>query len=219
MPKKKENKKASIKRKSKKKSIKLPVIHISGVSGAGKTTLGYRLLDEYKDKIVIYNVDGIRRQFMLDTGTIETDSFDKKLIERYIHKLMKNVKVPIIFIGINGHGKWSRENRDNYVFFNVNSTHNFCIDIDEKTLIRQKCHRFLDSVRSTYMTSLQTHSLINSNDIFIRYIANDLLNSCDLERIVDMNKIWINYYKKNKYKFMSANDTYDSVKVIIDKFL
>ena len=88
-----------------------------------------------------------------------------------------------------------------------------------KTLIGQKCHRFLDSVRSTYMTSLQTHSLINSNDIFINNIANELLNSCYLERIVDMNKIWINYYKKNKYKFMSADDTYDSVKVIIDKFL
>ena len=40
------------------------IIHISGVSGAGKTTLGNKLTEQFKNKIVVKDIDDLRRDFI-----------------------------------------------------------------------------------------------------------------------------------------------------------
>ena len=40
------------------------IIHISGPSGSGKTTLGNKLKNEFKNKIVVKDLDDLRDEFI-----------------------------------------------------------------------------------------------------------------------------------------------------------
>lgn len=40
------------------------IIHISGPSGAGKTTLGNKLKEKFKNKIVVKDLDDLRNEFI-----------------------------------------------------------------------------------------------------------------------------------------------------------
>jgi len=79
------------------------IIHISGASGSGKTTLGNKLKEEYGNKIIVKDIDDLRREFIEDYyGNMKFDIIDMSEYQLYIDKFVKNNSLkPLIFVGLN----------------------------------------------------------------------------------------------------------------------
>jgi adenylylsulfate kinase-like enzyme len=211
----KSNKSKSKKTKSN-KSINIPVIHISGPSGAGKSYMGRKLYDIYKNKILVYDTDVLNKDFILKTyKTLDTKEFNIKSMEKYIHRLITDAKVPVIFTGIGSYAWLDKDEKYQYKYYNISATHKFFIDIDIETLIKQKCRRFLNQV--TYMYA--DDEISNNNEVFMNSIVHNTHNSCDKIRNDYSYNGWTRDHKQKKFKFMAPKQIFKEVKTIIDKFI
>ena len=78
------------------------IIHISGVSGAGKKTLGNKLTEQFKNKIVVKDIDDLRRDFIKKYyGNKKFDIIDKVEYQKYIDNFVKkHASKPLIFVGL-----------------------------------------------------------------------------------------------------------------------
>jgi adenylate kinase family enzyme len=159
------------------------IIHISGVSGAGKTTLGNKLKDQIKDKIVVKDIDDLRRDFIKKYyGDKKFDIIDKVEYQKYIDNFVKkHSSKPLIFVGLNNMPWWHINH-----YYDMHSTHNFFIDLDDETIIKQKCKRLLD-----WATDEEEMKMLVSN-----------------------NK-WIKDYMNQGYKFMSRENIFKNVSKIL----
>ncbi len=62
-------------------NITYMIIHICGVSGSGKTTLGLKLKEQFKNKIIVKDIDDLRREFIEEHYKNEKfDIIDKDVI-------------------------------------------------------------------------------------------------------------------------------------------
>ena len=79
------------------------IIHISGVSGAGKTTLGNKLKEQFKNKIVVKDIDDLRTEFIKKYyDNKKFDIIDKEEYQIYINNFIKkHSSKPLIFVGLN----------------------------------------------------------------------------------------------------------------------
>jgi uridine kinase len=79
------------------------IIHISGVSGSGKTTIGNKLKKQFKKQIIVKDIDDLRREFIEDYyGNMKFDIIDMSEYQLYIDKFVKNNSLkPLIFVGLN----------------------------------------------------------------------------------------------------------------------
>ena len=49
----------------------MSIIHVSGPSGSGKTCLGNKLKEYFKSKIIVKDIDDLRRDFIKKTMVIK----------------------------------------------------------------------------------------------------------------------------------------------------
>ena len=183
------------------------IIHICGASGSGKTTLGKKLKDKFKNKIVVKDIDDLRVEFIKDFyGNKKWNIIDKDAYQKYIDNYIHKIKKPLIFVGLNTMPWWHKNH-----YYNLYSDHNFYIELDNETIIKQKCIRYLRGLENIENDKRAMNDLIHNNEMFIKIITNNIKNECNLKKIIKMNNKWNKDYKDQDYIFMSRTNIYKQV--------
>ena len=184
------------------------IIHICGASGAGKTTLGNKLQEKYGNKIVVKDIDELRANFIKEHyGNKNWKIIDKDAYQNYIDNYIDKINKPLIFVGLN-HMPWWHKN----LYYNMHSTHNFFIQLDNPTIIKQKCTRYLtEELTNITKDKIAMNDMIHNSKKFISIITNNVKRECNAAEIIQYNNKWNKDYKKQGYKFMSRENIYKSV--------
>ena len=194
------------------------VIHISGASGSGKTTLGNKLKEHFKGKIVVKDLDNLRSEFEKKrySNTYNLEEFDSDGYQAFLDQYILSIKKPLILVGLN-HMFWF--NKD--LYYNVHSTYNFYIDVDDMLIVKQKCIRFLTDELPDMVTKNESiiRDITEENPKFVRLIKENIERECGTKETLKLNRMWKKDYKKQGYTFMSREDIYKSIVTILNKTL
>jgi septum formation inhibitor-activating ATPase MinD len=185
------------------------IIHISGVSGSGKTTIGNKLKKQFKKQIIVKDIDDLRREFIEDYyGNMKFDIIDMSEYQLYIDKFVKNNSLkPLIFVGLNNMPWWHSNH-----YYDMHSTYNYFIDLDDITIIKQKCKRLLLDLANS---ERDMDYLVNNNIKFIKNVSNAIAEECNLKKTIKQNNKWRKYYEKHNYNFMSRENIFKNVSKIL----
>ena len=185
------------------------IIHISGPSGSGKTYMGNKLKKNFKNKIVVKDLDELRDEFIKSYyGEKKWTYINVSKYQKYINDyITKHNKKPIIFVGLNDNTIFGRNKE---LYYNVHSNYNFYIHIDDNIIIEQKCERFILE-ELPEMVKHEKKDITENNQFFIKQITKKLKQECSAKQTIKMNKSWEKDYQKMKYIFMSRDDIYKEV--------
>jgi adenylate kinase family enzyme len=194
------------------------IIHISGASGSGKSYLGKKLSELFGDRIIIKCIDDLRVDFMKQHyGDSERYIIDKdayqEFINRYVEQEKKKDK-PLIFVGINNnpYPSWQKD-----IYYSFHSNYNFYIDIDNNTLVKQKCVRYLtEDLKDITNDKIAMDDLLNNNEKFIRVLCEGIKRECDIKEIVKYSNKWKNDYETQGYVIASSDEIYKKVVDILN---
>lgn len=191
------------------------IIHISGASGAGKTTLGNKLKDDFGDQIVVKDLDDLRMEFVnffyggykniRKNDKLEKESnfkWNSEKYQEYIDEFINDQTKPIVFVGLN-HMFWF----DKDLYYNLYANYKFYIDIDLDLIFEQACRRFINQYFVEYQDYL-IRKLIKNNKKAIEMTIEQFSLICNYEDHIKQYKIWENDYRNQKYEFMSREDIY-----------
>lgn len=197
------------------------IIHISGPSGAGKTTIGNKLKEKFNNKInnkiIVKDIDELRHEFMNKNygNNFNWKSFDSKKYQKYIDDFVNKQKKPIVFVGLN-HIFWHDKN----LYYNMHSHYNFYINIDDLTIIKQKCIRFLsDELQDIIKNKNVIEDITQNNKKFLKIIKENIDRECGTEHTIKLNNMWNKDYKKQGYIFMTREEIIREVSKIIKKYM
>lgn len=180
------------------------IIHISGVSGAGKTTLGNKLKDKLGSKIVVKDLDDLRDEFVKNTYNVNKSwTLEENKYQQYINDFIKSQNKPIIFVGLNDNPLGQKK-----IYYNLHSNHKYFIDIDDMTAVKQKCLRLLNDIQND---DGAINDLINNNKRFVERFQKAIRIECGEKETKKMNSKWKKDYKKQGYKFMTGEDIYKTI--------
>lgn len=77
------------------------IVHISGASGSGKTFLGNRLKEQYRNKIIVQDLDDLRDKFIkIFYGNKKWTYINEREYQNYINAFIDKQNKPIIFVGL-----------------------------------------------------------------------------------------------------------------------
>jgi hypothetical protein len=163
------------------------IIHISGASGSGKTTLGNKLKQKFKNEIVVKDIDDLKRDFIKKFDIIQYQLYIDNFVKKHSLK-------PLIFVGFN-----------NILDYNMHSTYNYFIDLDDETIIKQKCKQLLNIFANDYNMKM----LVSNNKQYIKNLSIGIDYECNLK-----NKLKEDYMKRG-YKFMSRENIFKNISKIL----
>jgi len=196
------------------------IIHISGPSGAGKTTLGNKLQKKFGNKIVLKDLDDLIDEFIADFyGNKQFKYLDENEYQMYIYDFINKQKKPIIFVGLNDNNnpKVERLISDKVKkYYDLQSDYNFYIDIDDMQVVKQKCLRLLNA---RINDSGAMNDLVNNNEKFVKMFVNEIKNDCSAKKTIKMNKIWNKDYQKQGYIILPSDEIYKKVNKILENIL
>ena len=196
------------------------IIHISGPSGAGKTTLGNKLKDKFGNKIIVKDIDELRLEFVnneyggyKNVWSNKNFKWNSEKYQKYIDNYVNKQKKSIIFVGLNYMGWWNKN-----LYYNMHSNYNFYIKLTDNEIFNQKCSRFMNDVFVQNKDTIIKNIIKNEKDT-INDLKRGLQYECGYNEIVKMNKKWNNDYKKQKYEFMSRYDIFKKVSKILENII
>jgi hypothetical protein len=172
------------------------VIHVSGAPGSGKTTLGRKFKQKFGNRITVKDIDDLRQQFMESFyhGKSFT-TFNNDAYQRYIDGFVKaNKSKPVIFVGLN---KMPFSSGD--VLFNMHPKYKYFIDLDDETILKQKCKRALRQAAA----KRELEGLIRDNAEYIGFWTDIISRDCNLAEMKKQNDTWRRDYAHQGYKLMS----------------
>jgi adenylate kinase family enzyme len=191
------------------------IIHISGPSGAGKTTLGNKLKYKYDNKIVVKDIDDLRFEFIKkEYPKFKIDKWNPEKYQEYINEFIKkNNKKPIVFVGLN-HMPWLSKR----LYYDMHPDHKFYIKLNTKTIFEQKCSRFIEDV---FVKSKEQmlKDIVKDEKTIIKHVINRYKDDCSYEKTQKINEIWNKDYKLQGYKFLSRDHIFENVCDILDDVL
>jgi len=195
------------------------VIHISGPSGAGKTTLGNKLKEKFGNKIVVKDIDDLRAEYVekkygsyQKLWKIKNFVWDKESYQQWIDDYVDKQTKPLVFVGLNHMPWWNKK-----LYYNMHSSYNFYIKLDSDIIFKQKCNRFINDVFIKNKEAV-LNDIIKNEKNTIDDISNGLKHECGYNEIVKMNNTWNKDYKKQGYKFMTREQILKKVSVILTKY-
>jgi adenylate kinase family enzyme len=190
--------------------MKQTIIHISGASGAGKTTLGKKLSDKYGSKITVKDIDDLRQEFIKHHyGKKNFTIIDKDAYQKYIDKYITSVKTILIFVGLNNMPWWHKNH-----YYDTHAEHKFYINLDNKVVLKQVCQRFFNNIANDTQAM---DDLVNNNSKFIRLVSEVINNDCNATKNAKINNKWKTDYVRLGYQLLSREDIFKKVCKIIDK--
>lgn len=192
------------------------IIHISGPSGAGKTTIGNILKEKFKNKIIVKDIDELRSEFIDNEygKNFNWKNFDSTKYQLFIDEFIYKQKKPIIFVGLN-HMPWHNKK----LYYNVHSQHNFYIKIDDMIVVKQKCLRFINDELQDIITNKKViEDITKNNKKFVKLINESINRECGITFTKKLNQMWNKDYKKQGYKFMSRENIIKHTSNIIENF-
>lgn len=184
---------------------KYPIIHISGPSGSGKSTLGKKLADAFGAAIVIKDTDDLLDECLRGRAWSDISAGE---IQRHIDNFISVHNDRTIVIT----GLLSLLDDNDKHYSVIPSTHKFYIDVDDATVVRQKCTRFFGTFLNDTVTAAD---LVDNNAAFLRQTAQAVKQNCTAAAIIRQNARWAAHHRKNNYIFAPADKIYDSVAAII----
>lgn len=191
------------------------IIHISGPSGAGKTTLGNQLKLHYGNRIVVKDIDDLRQEFIKHNykNAKVISKFDKNKYQKYIDNFVSKYKIPLVFVGLNTMPWWHKGH-----YYNMHATHKYYIDIDTDLLFQQKCDRFLHDVFTKHKKPVYDDLKTNEKET-IKQLSLGLKIECSYKDISNTKKIWDRDYKSQGYISLPREDIFFEVSKIIRKYI
>ncbi len=192
------------------------IIHISGATGSGKTTLGNKLKYNYKNKIVVKDLDELIDEFIQKFyGNKPFTYIDENEYQNYIYDYINKQKKPIIFVGLNDNNNPKVERfikSKTKKYYDLQSQYNYYIDLDDMIIVKQKCLRLLDARINDKMAM---NDLVNNNEKFVKMFVEEIKKDCSAKKTIKMNNKWKKDYEKQGYKFMTRENIYKSVVKIL----
>ena len=119
----------------------------------------------------------MRRDFIKKYyGDKKFDIIDKVEYQKYIDNFVKkHSSKPLIFVGLNNNMPWWHINH----YYDMHSTHNFFIDLDDETIIKQKCKRLLLDWATD---EEEMKMLVSNNKKYIENVSNAINQDCNLKK-------------------------------------
>jgi adenylate kinase family enzyme len=186
----------------------MKIIHISGAPGSGKSTMGIKLKNKFKSKIVVKDLDELFSEFMLE------NKFNAKKYQKYIDNFIENQnKKIIVFVGLN-------KEHLTETLYNIYADYKYYIDLPININLERHFNREINGWLNWMVNR-------NKNILFNQLIKNQKDNENDLiksfSRVLDIahQKKFIEsfskIYKTEKYIFVDYDSLYKIVCNIINK--
>lgn len=198
--------------------MKRYIIHINGVSGAGKTTLGNKLKDKFKNKIIVVDLDDLFSQYVeekFDSNYfILKEKFKSKEYQKWLDKYFNSLdkKTHLIITGLNNN-YWLDKN----FVYELNATHKFYIKIKDELALKNRCNRSLIKYFQEDKDKLlkKMFSGEKMNEKIIKKLQRDIYIKCSYKDNMEKYKKWNKLFKQNGYKFMERENIFDFIVKLI----
>lgn len=152
----------------------------------------------------------MRHEFIKEYyGDKEWDVIDKDAYQFFIDNFINKNKgeKPIVFVGLNNMPWWHRD-----LYYDMHSKHNFYIKLDNESIVKQKCIRFLtEQLKDIVTDEIAMNDLIHNNKKFIKLISKSIDRECNASEIIADNDKWEKDYKNQGYKIISREDIYNEI--------
>ena len=193
------------------------IIHISGSSGAGKTTLGEKLQDKFGKNIVVKDFDELRDEYIKKHVDLYKQlpvdwSVDYDKMQEYLDDyITQNNHKPLIIVGLNDNVLGDSKSR--FLYFKIPAIYKFFIDIDDKIILQQKCTRFITTQLPKQLVDYPNvmQDIVQNNKRFLKLTCQGIKAECSEKKMLKDNNRWRKDYKKQGYKFMSRDDIFTHV--------
>ena len=190
------------------------IIHISGASGSGKTFLGNLLKEQYKNRIIVQDLDDLRDKFIKNFyGNKKWSYINEREYQNYIDAFIDKQNKPIVFVGLNDNNVYGKNKR---LYYNLQSQYNYYIEIDDMIIVKQKCLRLLDSIQNDEMAM---KDLIQNNELFVKMFSQAVKRECSAKETIKMNNKWKREYENQDYKFMSSENIFKDINNVLSKII
>jgi hypothetical protein len=188
------------------------IIHIAGPSGAGKTYMGNKLQNYFKDKIVVKDLEDLRQKF-IEKYCPRNAKFNVTKYQKYIDYFISKNKKPIIFVGLNDNDGIEVSNREKKIYYTLYADYNYYIDIDDDTVAKQKCKRIIPIIKRLMTDNVdamiyETKSLLLNIELLM-----DI--NCNINEIIKMNNKWKKDYIRQGYKCLTRENIYKNILQIL----
>jgi len=184
------------------------IIHIAGPSGAGKTYMGNKLQNHFKDKIVVKDLEDLRQKFIEKYCPIN-EKFNVTKYQKYIDYFISENKKPIIFVGLNDNDGIEVSNREKNIYYNLYSKYNYYIDIDDHKVAKQKCKRIIPIIKRLMTDNVDSIIYDTSSVLLNIEILIDI--NCNINEIIKMNNKWKKDYMRQGYTCLTRENIYKNI--------
>lgn len=214
--------------------MKQIIIHISGASDPGKSFVGQKLNEKFKDAIVVRDLGELWQNYISiqrSTGVSIDDFFDGILsgYQTYIDDFIKdNNSKPIIFIGINVFVQGEKQpymgrTRDlPNIFFDLHADYKFYIDMPINKIIKQNFNSEFSKIVNWLRSDKEYFLRDMLKDVHTTHqqISDDFqkqLFSINPDEWRIMASKWSSFYSGQNYVFLPLDKIYDSTVMILNK--
>ena len=187
------------------------IFHISGPSGAGKTTLGNKLKERFGNYIVVVDIDDLRKDFVKyryggynKVWGKQNFKWDHRSYQKYIDKFVAKQTKPLVFVGLNHMPWWHKK-----LYYNMHGDYNYYIKLDSDTIFKQKCGRLIE--KFTNEKDIIIKEIMDNEKETVKALQNDIKYECGYKETTQMNNIWNKDYQKQGYKIMSREKILEEV--------
>lgn len=186
------------------------VIHVSGASGSGKTTLGKKIEKRFHGRVVVKDMDDLRDEFIRRFYKGRKWTFmNTREYQKHIDAFIRAQRQPVVLVGLTDNSVYGKNKR---LFMDARATHKFYIDVDDATIVRQKCARLLTDVQSD---KAAMQDLMTNNPRFIAKMTDAVRHECDLAKTVKASKALRRAYTAMGYDPLPAKRIYTRVVAIL----
>ena len=179
------------------------IIHISGAQGSGKSTMGNILSQEFKENIIVKDLDDLHVDFYKQT---EIQNY-----QQFIYNFTEKYNKPIIFTGLSSEMCLGNMDENNNTFYKIPTKYKYYIDMDDNDILKQRFFR-------------QTTKLMERKEWFFdswlknpNEIQKKLLRVINLSEWKENNKKCKDIHKKYNYIFMDQQNILEKIKKILHK--
>lgn len=159
-----------------------------------------------------YGIDLLNGIFIGNYGPSQTIFYHLNKTESYINAVcFRDLGLFKIRIGLNDNFVDFYPKRKN-IYYNVHPQYKYYIDIDDSTIVKQKCMRFFDNIKQDMNLM---NDLVSDNPKFIKQISKAIHTECNSKYILKWMNKWKKDYDKQGYQFMDRDDILKEVSVIL----